>query len=139
MILSAHVSNTPQKHSVTVKTGQNSQTLSIAPKTAGRGSSVNGGELLFLALATCYCNDLYREAAQQKIEIIAVTVEVSGEFGGPGEPARNISYRASVEARAPQHEILALMEHTDRVAEIHNTLRRGLPVTLTSCEAIEVP
>ena len=31
-------------------------------KSPGRGSAVNGGEFLVLALATCYCNDLYREA-----------------------------------------------------------------------------
>ncbi len=35
------------------------QTLAIAAKAGAAGSSVNGGELLFLALATYYCNDLY--------------------------------------------------------------------------------
>lgn len=92
------------------------------------GSSVNGGELLFLALATCYCNDLYREAVARNITIHAVDVEVSGEFGGRGEPATGITYRATVRADASQAEVAALLAETDRVAEIQNTIRRGCPV-----------
>lgn len=94
-------------------------------------------ELLFLALATCYCNDLYREASKRNISIEQVQVEVSGEFGGEGEGAHNISYSASVVADAPKAQILDLMRHTDNVAEIHNTLRVSSPVVLAHCEARE--
>jgi len=38
-------------------------------------------------------------------------------------------------AAAPQAAIRDLIEHTDRVAEIHNTLRLGLPVALESFTA----
>jgi hypothetical protein len=55
------------------------------------GSSINGGELLFAALATCFCNDRYREAAKRGVEVQDVEVEVTGTFGNPGEPARDIS------------------------------------------------
>jgi hypothetical protein len=34
-----------------------------------------------------------------------------------------------VEANASSAEIEALIQHTDQVAEIHNTLRTGVPVT----------
>jgi organic hydroperoxide reductase OsmC/OhrA len=90
----------------------------------------NGGELLFLALATCYCNDLYREAAARGIRIEAVEVEVSGNFGGPGEPATAITYRAKVKSDASEAEISQLLVDTDRVAEIQNTVRNGCTVTL---------
>jgi organic hydroperoxide reductase OsmC/OhrA len=53
MKFSARVQNDPNNHEVTLKVGDKEQSLSIAPKQAG-GSSVSGGELLFLALATCY-------------------------------------------------------------------------------------
>lgn len=109
----------------------------MPPKQDGFGSSVNGGELLFLALATCYCNDLYREAKKRGIQVAAVEVEVRCEFGREGEAAREISYSARVAANAPQEEIQALMQHTDAVAEIQNTLRRSSPVVLTKCEARE--
>jgi uncharacterized OsmC-like protein len=92
---------------------------------------VNGGELLFLALATCYCNDLYREAARRGIAVKSVRVDVSGIFGdAPESVADAISYDAAVEAEAVEAELLALMRHTDAVAEVQNTLRRGTPVTL---------
>jgi organic hydroperoxide reductase OsmC/OhrA len=112
--------------------------LNIPPKQTGFGSSANGGELLFLALATCYCNDIYREATKRGIKVVQVEVEVAGEFGGEGEPAKNVSYRARVAAQASEAEIRELMSHTDRVAEIQNTLRAETPVILSSIEVVIV-
>jgi uncharacterized OsmC-like protein len=99
---------------------------------------LNGGELLFLALASCYCNDLYREARRMDIPVESVEVEVQGEFGGPGEPARNVTYRARVTAHASQADINQLVQQTDRMAEIQNTLRLGTPVELTKVEIVPV-
>ena len=62
MKISAKVINHKSENAVSLITGDNHHSLMIPAKPDGRGSSVNGGELLFLALATCYCNDLYREA-----------------------------------------------------------------------------
>ena len=59
----ASIQNSRGNYQVTLKAGEREQALSIAPRPAG-GSSVSGGELLFLALATCYCNDIYREGAR---------------------------------------------------------------------------
>ena len=52
MKFSARVQNDPKDHQVTLKVGDREQSLPIAPKPTG-GSSISGGELLFLALATC--------------------------------------------------------------------------------------
>lgn len=103
--------------------------MQIPAKASGFGSGVNGGELLALALATCYCNDLYREAAARGLALTSVEVDVESEFGGAGEPAKRICYRARVAADAPADAIRALLEHTDRVAEVHNTLRGGIEVS----------
>jgi uncharacterized OsmC-like protein len=135
MNISARIENGKSEHTVTLNTNGREQTLTILPKPDGFGSSVNGGELLFLALATCYCNDLYREAQKRGIQVQNVQVEVNGEFGSEGQPARQISYRAVVNAQAPEEEILELMRHTDSVAEIQNTLRCSMPVLLAHCEA----
>ena len=91
MKIAARISNTISGHEV--ETDGRKQSIAIAPKNTGRGSSLNGGELLFAALATCFCNDLYREAGKRGIEVQSVNVEVTGTFGNPGEPARDISYR----------------------------------------------
>jgi organic hydroperoxide reductase OsmC/OhrA len=138
MKISAALDNAESRHTVTLRTDGREHSLVIAPKPDGLGSSVNGGELLFLALATCFCNDLYREARKRGINIQRVHVEVSGEFAGEGEPASNIAYRAAIEARAPQQDILDLMRHTDTVAEIQNTLRGGSAVILSESIAHEV-
>ena len=94
------------------------------------GSSINGGELFLAALATCFCNDLYREAAKRGMDVREVTVDVTGTFGNPGEPARDISYHVQVRADAPQTQIDDLIRTTDAVTEIQNTVRGGCAVKL---------
>ncbi len=93
--------------------------------------------MLFLALATCYCNDIYREAAKRGIPVERVEVEVSGDFEREGGPASNVSYRAWVKADASREAIQDLVHHTDTVAEIQNTLCTLTLVTLGECEVIE--
>ena len=130
MKIAARVSNTVSGPTLEVDTDGRNQSIAIAPKSAGRGSSVNGGELLFAALATCFCNDLYREAAKRGIEVRDVNVEVTGTFGNPGEPEKNITYRVRVNAGVPQDTIDDLIRTTDTVTEIQNTLRAGCAVRL---------
>jgi len=136
MKITARVDNSKGQHHVILTTNDNSHSISIPPKATGFGSSANGGELLFLALATCYCNDIYREAAKRNIQVEEVEVEVSGDFGAEGEPAKNVTYKAKVHAKGTEEEIRALMQHTDAVAEIQNTLRAGTDVKLSGVEIV---
>jgi uncharacterized OsmC-like protein len=129
MKFTAHIQNDSSRHKVTLKVGEKEQSIAIAPKPTG-GSSVSGGELLFLALATCYCNDIYREAARQNIKVENAEVEVNDDFEAEGKPASNIVYRVKIKADASQRKIQELIVHTDTVAEIQNTLRVGIPVRL---------
>ena len=130
MKMLATIKSAYNRHEVTVQTNDAIKQVQIPVKPAGFGSSVNGGELLLLSLATCFCNDIYREAAKRNITVSGVEVEVTGEFGAAGEPGFNFRYKANVIADAKKDEIDALIEHTDRVAEIHNTLRKGLNISL---------
>lgn len=130
MVITAKVENSLNKNLVTVQTNNVAQELSISGKPTGFGSSVNGGELLCLALATCFCNDIYREAQKKNINVTRVTVEASAEFAAPGEPGYNIRYKAALEGDASDEELAELLRHTDKVAEIQNTLRTGVKVTL---------
>jgi organic hydroperoxide reductase OsmC/OhrA len=139
MNISACITNRRGENTVSLRTEAREHSLTIPAKAEGLGSGTNGGELLFLALATCYCNDIYREARKRGIDVERVQVEVTGEFDSEGEGARNIRYSASVDARAPREEVLALMQHTDSVAEIHNTLRQSSPVVLAECKVREIP
>jgi len=131
MLMSATVKSSFNKHDVEVQTNGAAKSMLIAAKSTGYGSSINGGELLLTALATCFCNDIYREAAKRNITVNGVEVEVTGEFGAEGEPGFNFQYKAKVDSNALQSEIDDLIVHTDQVAEIQNTLRKGLNITLT--------
>lgn len=128
--MSATIQSSHNLHETQVETNGAVKSVSIAPKPSGYGSSVNGGELLLLSLATCFCNDIYREAAKRSINVKNVEVTVNGEFGGEGEPGFNFTYSAKIDSDAPASEIEALLKHTDEVAEIHNTLRKGLAISL---------
>lgn len=130
MQIAATVVSTAGGHEVTVRTGEASQSLPISRKAAGPGSSVNGGEFLMLALATCYCNDLYREAQRLGIPIESAEVEAMAEFPGIGLAAQNISYRAKISSPAAPADVQRLLHQTDAVAEVHNTVRAGVPVRL---------
>lgn len=136
MKIRANVLNNHGNHHVLLKSDDNEHAISIQPKPDGFGSSTNGGELLFLALATCYCNDIYREAAKRGIKVEGVEVEVEGNFDAEGEPAKNVTYRAKLEGQGSKEDLLELLEHTDRVAEIQNTLRVATPVILSHIEVV---
>ena len=129
MEISATVRHSAGDHAVMVQTGEARQSLPIPAKPAGRGSAVNGGEFLMLALATCYCNDLYREAERIGMPIDDVEVEASADFDGVGLAATRVRYRAKVTSTAGNAAIDELLRRTDAVAEVHNTLRSGVEVT----------
>ena len=124
-----------ERHAALLSTLGNAHKIELDSKEGGAGCRANGGELLCLSIASCFCNDIYRESVSFGIEVESVRVKVTAEFGGVGEAAKSISYFPTVEARASEAEIEALIIHTDKVAEIHNTLRQGMPVKLTSIHA----
>lgn len=134
MRVAAQVDNSLGIHHATVSTEGASRSVAIPSRDSGYGSSLNGGELLFLALATCYCNDVYREAKKRGVDVTRVTVDVEGEFGAEGEPARNVRYTARVASKAHGAAVRDLMLVTDRLAEIHNTLRAVTPVEFAGFE-----
>ncbi|MES2403761.1 MAG: OsmC family protein [Pseudomonadota bacterium] len=128
MEISAHIRNRSSTHEVSVRTAGKAQSLDVSAKASGGGSAINGGELLMAALATCYCNDLYREAERLGIAIDACEVVASARFNGVGLAAESITYSARVESRASADQLEHLLSETDRLAEVHNTLRAGCPV-----------
>lgn len=138
MRFAARIRNSPGEHRVEVSVGEKSTSMDIAPRQSGFGSSVSGGELLMAALATCYCNDVYREAGRMKIEVTAVEVECSADFPAEGAPGKDLRYSARISARASEGEIQELARRADSLAEIQNTVRGAIPIELTHVEAVPV-
>jgi putative redox protein len=118
--------------------GDRTLTIDRPQDAGGMGLGYNGGELLFLAIGACYTNDIFREASKRGINIRSVEVDVEGEWGGDPVRAQKVVFSAKVEAEASEKEIMDLIQQTDRVAEIHNSLRMGTQVTLAGAKALQV-
>ena len=65
--------------------------------SGGDGLGFNGGELLYLAVAGCVSNDLFREAKARDIELTRVRVRVRGDFGGAPTVSGTIEYEVAIE------------------------------------------
>ena len=111
-------------------------TIDRAQDVGGMGLGFNGGELLLLAIGGCYSNDIFREAGKRGMKIRGVQVEVSADWGGEPVRAQHVSYSVKVEADATEVEILELIQHTDRIAEIPNSLRFPTEVRLAVRSAV---
>ena len=118
--------------------GQHSLVIDRGPDDGGQGMGFNGGQLLLLALGSCYANDIFREAGKRGITVIGVRVVVECEWGGEPARAQNVRYSTRVEADAPDDEIIELIRHVDEVAEVHNTLRAGGAIELVDAEAVSL-
>ena len=116
--------------------GPRTITIDRTKESGGLGLGFNGGELLLLAIGGCYSNDLFREAAKRDLVINNVQVTVSADWAGDPLLAQNVSFSVTVEGHATEQEILDLIRHTDRVAEIPNSLRLGTEVKIAEAKAI---
>ena len=96
----------------------------------GRGLGFNGGQLLYLAVAGCVSNDLYREAQALGIGVTRVRVTVGGDFSGDPPVSEEIAYAVEIEGDASPEELERLVRHVDAIAEIPNSLRNATPVRL---------
>jgi uncharacterized OsmC-like protein len=96
-------------------------------EAGGGGKGFNGGQLLYLAVAGCVSNDLFREAHRFGVELDSVRVTVSGDFSGDPAVSDPVSYDVELSGRG---DLEALALEVDRIAEIPNSLRRGTPVWL---------
>lgn len=119
-------------------TGPRTLTIDRPEQAGGMGLGFNGGELLLLAIGGCYCNDIFREAGKRGMVIKSVQVDVQADWGGDPVRAQHVTFSPRIEAEASEAAILALIEQTDRVAEIPNSLRLGTPVMLAEAQAISV-
>ncbi|WP_084040128.1 OsmC family protein [Demequina sp. NBRC 110053] len=90
-----------------------------------------GGHLLSLAVAGCVLNDVHREAQALGIAIAGVRVSAGGDFDGPPTRSTGITYVVDIDG--PQgHDLAALLDRVDAVAEVPEAIRAGAAVTRVS-------
>ena len=66
------------------------------------------------------------------IDLTRVVVKVDGDYDGQPADSTGISYAIDIEGRATDHELQALVDHVDSIAEVPNSLRGGTEVRLTT-------
>ena len=105
-------------------------TLVVDRPSAARGGGLgfNGGQLLYMSIAACWSNDLYREAATMGIELDGVEISVDGDFPGRGSGSTPVTVEVVVRSRAPEDRVRALIAEVERVAEIPRAIREGPPI-----------
>jgi putative redox protein len=116
-------------------------TLVVDRPTEGGGGGLgfNGGQLLYLAVAGCISNDLFREARAAGIELSSVRVRVRGDFVGEPAVSDEIQYEVEVAGNVPEDRLRALIDRVDEIAEIPNSLRAGTQVRLVGARAGHAP
>lgn len=101
----------------------------------GGGLGFNGAQLLYLAVAGCVSNDLYREADRLGLALRRVEVTVRGDFAGEPGVSTDVTYDVSLSGDATRERLNELVAHVDAIAEIPNSLRRGTVVRLGTVNA----
>jgi organic hydroperoxide reductase OsmC/OhrA len=103
------------------------------PTAAGGGGlGFNGGQLLYLSIAACWSNDLYREAATMGIELDGVEITVDGDFPARGSGSTPISVEVVVRSSAPEARVRDLIAEVERVAEIPRAIRDANAITVNA-------
>jgi len=103
------------------------------PTAAGGGGlGFNGGQLLYLSIAACWSNDLYREAATMGIELDGVEITVDGDFPARGSGSTPVSVEVVVRSSAPEARVRALIAEVERVAEIPRAIRDATAITVNA-------
>ncbi|NNC13087.1 OsmC family protein [Planctomonas sp. JC2975] len=99
-------------------------------EAGGDGLGFSGGQLLYLAIAGCVSNDLFREADAAGIHLRQVAVTVDGDFSGSPAVSDPVSYDVELAGDEDEATLRALVERVDAIAEVPNSLRGGTPVAL---------
>jgi uncharacterized OsmC-like protein len=136
--MSVHIRSAHEGNFSVGWTGQHSLVIDRSPADGGQGMGFNGGQLLLLAIGACYANDVFREALGRDLDVVGIRVVVECDWGGDPVRAHNIAVSTRVEADASEDEIMDLIQHVDRIAEVHNTLRNGADVELVEAEAVSM-
>jgi uncharacterized OsmC-like protein len=103
------------------------------PSAAGGGGlGFNGGQLLYLSIAACWSNDLYREAAAMGVELDGVEITVDGDFPARGSGSTPITVDLVVRSSAPEARIRELIAEVEQVAEIPRTIRDSTQIEVNA-------
>ena len=127
------------RYEVTVAAGtlrsESAQTVRFPHRWTAGGVTVDGAftgaHLLHVAIAGCVLNDLYREAAAERIELHGARVRAGGGVDAGTWASTGITYSVEVSSDASADRLAQLLATVDEVAEIPRAVRTGATVART--------
>jgi uncharacterized OsmC-like protein len=134
MTVEVHTRSLPGRPAAIGSAGPFTLVVDRPADSGGDGLGFNGGQLLYLAVAGCVSNDLFREARAMGISLHRVEVTVHGDFAGEPAVSTDVGYDVRVVGDAPDERLRELVARVDAIAEIPNSLRRGTAVRLRHIE-----
>lgn len=102
-----------------------------AGKAGGQGLGFNGGEILALAIGGCLCNDLRYIAHAKGLRIDSLAVTTTLTLAGEPMLVERADVRVSVDGPLTASEVAGLLRAAERDSTIGNSVRRGMPVSLS--------
>jgi uncharacterized OsmC-like protein len=120
----------PQRSAAIGSAGPFTLVVDRSEEAGGDGIGFSGGQLLYLAVAGCVSNDLFREADAVGIRLHSVAITVDGDFTGSPATSTEVSYDVELTGDADESALRGLVERVDRIAEIPNSLRQGTAVAV---------
>jgi uncharacterized OsmC-like protein len=132
----AHIRTISGMQSATGWVGKQAIIIGRREEVGGDGLGYSGGQVLVLAVGTCFYNNLYNAADERGIKIQSVELEVTSGWTEEPKVSSGIEVSAKVEAEASAAEIVELIQHAGRVSTVSNTVRKGTTVTMGNVQAV---
>ena len=105
-------------------------TIDLPQDEGGQGLGFSGGELLLLAIGSCYCNDLHRAAARSGISLDSIDLTVSAKWSD--KPLQLTDAHVSIRTKTAKCavDLHQLIKQVDVATSVANSLRSGARITL---------
>jgi len=102
-------------------------------KAGGQGLGFNGAQLLALTIGGCFCNELRYVAHAEGVQLGDISVSVTVRLEGEPMLATRATMVVSCQA-IDGSTATAIVEKAKRISMAMNSLRRGVPVEVTTAE-----
>jgi putative redox protein len=116
--------------------GKQTITIGRPEGVGGDGLGYSGGQVLVLAVGTCFYNNLYYAADERGINIRSVELEVSSGWTEEPKVSSGIVINAKVEADASPADIEELIHQANHVSTVSNSVRQGTTVSMGSVQIV---
>ena len=118
--------------------GNQTITIGRSKDVGGDGIGYSGGQVLVLAVGTCFYNNLFYAADQRNIKIRNVELEVVSRWTEEPMVSSGIQINAKVEAEANSDEIQELILYASQASTVSNSVREGITVSMGDIQPVPV-